>query len=158
MSYKLRPGCTVEDADGVAKNNVSAFWQQTWWRILFAATEETLREIVTRRTPHNLLSQREVKRHQVVVDTSTGEIVGYARWIMPSSHKAEWIEAQTPTVSDADMVRIEDLFAANRLPSGENKADMDALDDPIYEAQHELAPKGPYLSSFFVLPKLNSRY
>lgn len=36
-------------------------------------------------------------------------------------------------VSDVDMVWIEDLFVVNWLFLGENKVDMDVLDDLIYE-------------------------
>ncbi|KAI9146846.1 Heterokaryon incompatibility protein [Paramyrothecium foliicola] len=138
-------GCTVDDAAGVAKNNVLAFWEQTWWRILFAASQDTVLEKVVERAPHNLVAQREVRRHQVVVDTSTGDIVGYARWIMPSSRATEWTEAQTPAVSDADKKRLKDKFDAAELPFGEHQDEMDALDDPVNEKQDDLTPEGPYL-------------
>lgn len=154
-TYKLQPHCTVEDAAGVAKTNVSAFWTQTWWRILFVATEETVVAKVTARAPHNLLAQRNVRRHQAVVDVATGDIVGYARWILPQSHAAEWTEAQTPNVSDEERKRFKDAFDDCQLPFGEHQDEMDALDDPIHENKDEVAPKGPYMRAFPPLcPKL----
>lgn len=153
MPYKLQPGCSIDDADGIAKNNVLAFWQQTWWRILFAAPQETVLNKVISRTPHNLLTQREVRRHQVVVEPTTGNIVGYARWILPAEYSQEWTEAQTEGVGDADATRFQDAFRATVLPFGEHQDEMDALDHPVEAKQKELAPKGPYLSKLEQLYK-----
>jgi hypothetical protein len=147
MAYKIQPGCTIKDAEGIAKNNVLAFWQHTWWRILFVAPQETVLEKVTSRIPRNLLHQRDVRRHQVVVDTNTGDIVGYARWILPAEYASEWTEAQTTAVSDEDATRYQDEFKATALPFGEHQDEFDALDEPVHAKQEELAPKGPYLST-----------
>lgn len=146
MPYQLKSGLTVADAQGVAKTNVSAFWTQTWWRILFDASEQEVVNKVASRTPQNLLAQRLVRRHQAVVDTTTGDIVGYARWILPEEHADDWLEAQTPAVSDAERTRFKEMFDAEQLPMGENQDEMDALDDPVHEKQDELEPKTPNLS------------
>jgi hypothetical protein len=148
MTYTLRTGCTIEDAEGVAKNNVPAFWSNTWWRILYDAPAERVLEVVTLRTPWNLLSENEVKRHQVVVDDTTGDIVGYARWMLPTKHQKEWLEAKTPEPSKEEIQRFKDLSDNNRLPHGDPqfKREMDALDDPIEKAEADFAPKKPYIS------------
>lgn len=146
MAYELKPCCTVADADAVAKNIVPAFWQQTWWRILFEASEEDIVAKVARRTPQNLLAQRAVRRHQAVIDTTTGCVVGYARWVLPYEHASEWIEAQTPAVGEEERKRLKEMFDETQLPFGEHQDEMDALDDPVHEKQDELEPKTPYLS------------
>jgi ribosomal protein S18 acetylase RimI-like enzyme len=145
MAYKLQTCCTVGDAAGVAKTNVAAFWTQTWWRILFDATEEQVTQVTTARTPQNLLAQRDVRRHQAVVDEATGDIVGYARWILPAALSAEWPEAQTPAVPEPERKRLKALFDDAPQPFVDNMDEMDELDEPITENQEEFEPEGAYL-------------
>lgn len=141
-AYHLEKCCTVEDAAGISKNNMSAFWEEKWWRLLW--TDGSLANRITAttaRTPKNLLKDRDIRRHQMVVETATGEVVGYARWILPASHKDEWLEAQTPDVSDEDKKRFDEEFANAVF----EPRDLDNMDDPIHEMQARYRPQKPHI-------------
>lgn len=119
--YELSSPCLFEDRLNLARNNVSAFWEEDSWRLLWPGrTRESMIEAVAARIPKNLLSDRDVRRHQKVVDVASGEIVGYARWILPKPQKNEWLVAQTPEASDAEREHFEELHA---------KADFNPRDD-----------------------------
>ncbi|KIL88804.1 hypothetical protein FAVG1_08053 [Fusarium avenaceum] len=102
-AYELQSPCRVEDAQYIALSKVSAFFEEAWWRLSWTGrTRESVIQSVADRSPKNLLTDREVRRHQKVVHLETGDIAGYARWILPESHKDHWLNAQTPDVSDEE--------------------------------------------------------
>ncbi|KAM0261902.1 hypothetical protein ACHAPA_009528 [Fusarium lateritium] len=102
-AYELQSPCRVEDGQYIALSKVSAFFEEPWWRLSWTGrTRESIIQSVADRSPKNLLANREVRRHQKVVHLETGDIAGYARWIMPESHKDHWLDAQTPDVSDEE--------------------------------------------------------
>jgi len=83
MPYVVKP-VKVEDAPGLSIATMSAFIRDPHWGLLWP--NMSLEEIIdgcTQRFPRKLITGREKQRHQKVVDTETGEIVGYARWIIP---------------------------------------------------------------------------
>ncbi|RGP65693.1 acetyltransferase gnat family domain-containing [Fusarium longipes] len=83
---------------------------------------------ITDRSPKNLLTDRDVRRHQKVVHIATGDIVGYARWIMPESQKTAWLIAQTPDVS----VEQREMFTKRHAETEwDPRQDGDELDDHI---------------------------
>ncbi|KAH6892481.1 hypothetical protein B0T10DRAFT_537468 [Thelonectria olida] len=130
--YVLQSPCTVDDVAGLARNNVSAFWDETWWRLLWndRRTVDSLIDAVTIRTPKNLLTDRDVRRHQKVVDSDSGLIVGYARWILPVSHQSDWLEAQALEVSEDQR----DMFSQRHAQTDfSTREDMDDLDRHVHE-------------------------
>ncbi|KPM34331.1 hypothetical protein AK830_g12240 [Neonectria ditissima] len=130
MAYQVL-SCTVDDGAGLAKNNMSAFWGNTWWKLLWPdRTIESIIESAAARLPKLMLTERDIRRHQKVVDTASGEIVGYARWILPESRKSDWLEAQTPDVGDEDKKRFEKDFDAADF---NYRKDMEVLDDHVHE-------------------------
>jgi hypothetical protein len=130
-SYQLHPCCTVADGVGLGKCSASAFWGETWWRMLWPGRNvESMIEAVGARTPHNLLQYRDVRRHQKVVDAASGEIVGYARWVLPESHSGKWLEAQTPDVDNATRERLEKQFSETMF---KYRDDMDDPDNHVHE-------------------------
>ena len=130
-SYELRPRCTVDDGSAVAKCNAAAFWDETWWRLLWPdKTLESVTAAIADRTPRNLLQMRSVRRHQSVVDTESGDIVGYARWVLPAEHDGKWLEAQTPDVDAAAKDRFKKAFDEADY---EPRDDMDEMDDHLWE-------------------------
>ncbi|KAH7141744.1 hypothetical protein EDB81DRAFT_797567 [Dactylonectria macrodidyma] len=137
VPYRVEFPCTVDDSAGLAKSNVSAFWTESWWNLTWPTrTRESLIESVTARMPKSLLTERDLRRHQKVIDSESGEIVGYARWILPVSHKGEWLESQTPDVSD----EMKKGFNASYLKANWNyRKDMGALDDhiPKWRKKHQ---------------------
>lgn len=143
-TYKLVPNCTVDDAAGLARSNMSAFWGETWWNMLWV--DKSLESIIANgaaRMPRNLLKERQTYRHQKVIDSTTGQIVGYARWILPDSHKDGWLEAMTPDVSVEDRSRFEAQFVATPW---ETRKDMDEVDPPVDAQIAKFKPTVPHIS------------
>ncbi|OHE99863.1 hypothetical protein CORC01_04764 [Colletotrichum orchidophilum] len=101
--------------------------------------------------PHSLVGGREKKRHQKAVDDASGDVVGYARWILPDDDaRISWSEASVrePTQEEADNFRA--AFQAN-TEGGEIKG-MDgrlqaALGLPLEEAEVAAmrSQEGPFL-------------
>lgn len=107
MPYLVQPIHTSE-APGIARAMISAFHQDRHWALLWG--QMTLEEIIegcTQRLPWNLVKVRSNKRHQKVVDEATGEIVGYARWILPKGFEHIWPEAQIEEPSDEEHKKFE---------------------------------------------------
>lgn len=120
--YQIRSP-TMADAAAIAKNNVSAFWGEPGWRIMYEKEKggpyvglETLIAINQIRWPHNLLLDRAARRHQVVVHVPTGEIVGYARWLMPEGYQDKWLETQMPDIDAAQKEAHAEVYGRNPLP------------------------------------------
>jgi hypothetical protein len=119
MSYAIEP-VSVTDAPGLSKAMMSAMHRNPHWALLFGSMP--LQDIIddcAKRLPKALSSNRVERRHQKVVDQSTGEIVGYARWILPDgAHGIEWLDAQIPGATDAEMEIYENDFRAATTPDG----------------------------------------
>ncbi|KAK6216428.1 hypothetical protein LQW54_003432 [Pestalotiopsis sp. IQ-011] len=108
-------GCTVRDAAGLARNNMSAFWTDPTWILVWEQGRplESVVEACTKRMPNNLLNDRAHKRHLKAVDAETGEVVGYVRFLLPDRLAGDWLGAQTPDdVSAADRKRFDEQFAS----------------------------------------------
>jgi hypothetical protein len=145
--------CTVADAAQLAHNNMSAFWEDPHWRQLWPnITFSYLVEQSIKRQPRNLLRDRENTRHQKVVDPSTGVVVGYARWILPSGFAVEkdgeggagWTEAQVEDVSEEERKRFEEL-AKSAWWGG--AAGMSGIDDKSYVVMNRILEEKPYIST-----------
>ncbi|KAG5662147.1 hypothetical protein KAF25_004386 [Fusarium avenaceum] len=128
-AYELQSPCRVEDAQYIALSKVSAFFEEAWWRLSWTGrTRESVVQSVADRSPKNLLADREVRRHQKVVHLETGDIAGYARWILPESHKDHWLNAQTPDVSDEEREAFDKRHAETEW---EPRRDNDKYDEHI---------------------------
>jgi hypothetical protein len=95
-NYSLIVNCNVDDSPGLARTNMSAFWDEPWWRMLWP--NKSLDAVITltsSRMPNDLLRDRNTSRHQKVVDSNTKQIVGYAQWTLPKSLSKSWLQAQT---------------------------------------------------------------
>ncbi|KAK1765087.1 acyl-CoA N-acyltransferase [Phialemonium atrogriseum] len=143
--------CTVSDAADLARNNMSAFWEDPTWILLWPRdfTREYVIEQCAKRMPRSLLRDRATLRHQKAVDPETGAIVGYARWILPpgravkATGEAEWGEAQVPDVSVDEREGFERLF---RTADWNTRDDMDALDDKNHVVMNRIRSEKPYIS------------
>ena len=142
--YQLTPRCTAADAARIAQSNAEAYWAEAWYRMMWPdRTLDSLAASAAERMPVNLIRERAERRHQMVVDLSTGEVAGYARWDLSEALQGEWLEAQTPDVSVEDRARYEEAHAK---ASWSYRRDLDPLDVPIEEATKRHEPKVPYLS------------
>jgi hypothetical protein len=135
MSNYRVEGCTVLDAAGLAQNNMSAFWTDPTWILVWekGRTLESIIEACTKRMPNNLLNDRAHKRHLKAVDTETGAIVGYARFLVPDRLAGDWLEAQTPDVSETDKKKFDELFATADWTFRRGTGNIDEPVHPIME-------------------------
>lgn len=156
-TYELIPNCTFEDAAGIAKNNMTAFYGETWWNMQWDIPLEKIIYMTTKRYPHNLLRDRHVRRHQKVIDTATGEIVGYARWILPESFASSWLDAQPPDASDEDKIRFKKDFDEQPWRT---RPEVDDSDELVEEQIRKHTPKVPYISENILLGpwQINKEY
>jgi hypothetical protein len=151
MSYTIEP-VSVEDAPGLSKAMMSAMYRDPHWALLFGS--KPLQDIIddcTQRLPKALSSNREERRHQKVVDQSTGEIVAYARWILPEgAHGMEWLDAQVCEASREEMDRYEKAFeavtTAGRKIRGMNMEMGSFLGKKLHEEENLAMANGTYLS------------
>ena len=104
MPYAIQP-IEMKDVPGLARAMMTAFYQDAHWRLVWS--NMTLEQIIDGcrcRLPHNLTTGRDRKRHQKVIETASGEIVGYARWVLSpqllkigkDGKAVFWPEAQIP--------------------------------------------------------------
>jgi hypothetical protein len=109
--------CTLDDGPAIARNNVSAFWEDNSWAQTWIRKNKTREYVISQgaqRWPYNLTKDPIHYRREKAVDVSTGELVGFASWILPGSSvtgeeedeagKQEtaklWPEARVPIVDD----------------------------------------------------------
>ncbi|KAJ0347149.1 hypothetical protein COL26b_003836 [Colletotrichum chrysophilum] len=122
------------------------------WRALWKST--TLEEIIrgaAARMSHGLASGREGKRHLKATDDDTGEIIGYARWILPdASSTLNWPEALVREPTDDESESFKAKFQANTeegmIPGMDTRL-QEALGLPLENAEIELMKnqEGPFL-------------
>lgn len=146
--------CAVGDAADLARNNMSAFWEDPTWKLLWPKdmTEEFIIEQCTKRVPRNLLRERVTLRHQKAIDPETGALMGYARWVLPESRtvktsgEPEWAEAQVLDVGADEKEKIESSFQSAWW---EPRGDMDALDDKNHVVMDRIRSEKPYICVSF---------
>lgn len=149
MPEYIIEGCTVADGDDVARNNMTAFWSDPNWRLVWKkVTLPYVIEQCAARTPRNLLNERETLRHSKAVDPKTGKFLGYIRWKLPYKYcKKEdgspvCPEGQVPDVSPEEKARIvERAEIADWNPDTET----DHLDVPVTKMKKEFLAKKDYI-------------
>jgi hypothetical protein len=141
--------CTLADSDALTRNNIPAFWADPHW--VLAWKHRTLEYHISQvalRTPRNLLSDRETRRHQKAVDADTGRIVGYARWILPESRarledgSLAWPEAVVPGVGEEEEAEIRRVAGTVHWDPNE---ESDHLADEVQRARKEILGRGEYM-------------
>jgi hypothetical protein len=88
------------------------------------------------------------------VDPSTGAVVGYARWILPSGFAvgrdgeggAGWTETQVEHVSEDDSKRFEELAESGWWNGGTG---MSGIDDKNYVVMNRILKEKPYISQSY---------
>jgi hypothetical protein len=140
MAYTIQ-GCTAADGAALARNNMSAFWTDPTWPLLWSIPLEEIISNCEKRVPWNLLRDRDSQRHTKAVD-SHGNLVGYARWILPGSRKGQWVSAQAPDVSRA--VKME-FMKSHAAAEWNPRSDMDVLDDPVHVKMRRIKSRREYI-------------
>jgi hypothetical protein len=137
-------GCKLADAEALARNNIPAFWADPNWVLSWKhRTLEYHISQIALRVPRNLVSDREVNRHQKAVDADTGSIVGYARWCLPPSKarlpdgRLAWPEALGPEVGEEEEGEIRRVAEAAVFDP--NQADSHLTDEAVRVKKEILA-------------------
>ena len=90
MIYTIHP-VKPTDSMGLADTMMRAFYQDAHWASLWkGVTLDTIIYDCARRLPWNIVKVTSPKRHRKVVEEATGNVVGYARWIIPDGHVDTW--------------------------------------------------------------------
>jgi len=107
-------------------------------------------EWATKRFPWVLVTEREIKRHQKAVEISMGQVVGYARWLLPPdselANKDIRLEAQAAEPSPADLNLFERNMQEWPLPNVKSGEMIEFRASGLAEAEKRVKINGPFLS------------
>jgi len=144
MSPYIIEACRVEDAVEIARSNISAFWNDPNWVLMWRdKSKDYVISQAIRRSARNLLKDPTQYRHQKVQDCDTGAIVGYARWILPTgSDIGVWNEAIVPRVSQQEVDAAEKEFQDADWSTWRA---VDELDPPIDAMNEALLSRKEYV-------------
>lgn len=164
--FKVAP-CTLDDAPAIARNNISAFWEDKNWVLLWTRKGKSREYVISQsvhRWPYNLTKDPIHRRHEKVVNVDTGELVGFAVWILPGASGAGeeksgtgekeiselWPEARGPEVDDET---LELLKKRSDEADWEFDHAMDVLDEPGIVLKKRLKGDKRWLGECFQLIK-----
>lgn len=154
MPYVVQPVHPAE-APSLARAMMSAFYEDKHWILLWPnMSQDQIIDGCTQRLPWNLVKKRSNKRHQKVVDKGTGEIVGYARWILPKEFEHIWPEAQVPEPTAEEYELYESRWKAatvNGRSKGSNTAMVVEMSSPLDEAEEKIVQDQPLLCKYLHL-------
>ncbi|KAK9386669.1 hypothetical protein V1515DRAFT_645294 [Lipomyces mesembrius] len=155
--------CTIDDGLSLAQNNIYAFWTDPTWVLMWPGkTKEYVTAQAARRMPHNLLTDRKHRRHQKVVDTQTGRVVGYARWDLPDLDDAVpgelehlWPEARVAAVDSERAIAAEREFKAADWDFDHS---LDELDEKALAIKRRLMKPKEYIVLDYLAVSPDQRY
>lgn len=155
--FVIQP-CTFADAYTVGSNNVKSFWTDITWRQTFAGqTVDLVAHNGGVRGASNFLRDRAHRRHLKAVDSATGEIVGYARWLLPHAGctggdddpcHTIWPEARMPDVTEEERKEAEERSEKAAWKSLMEGNTMPDIDGPIQEMLQRCRPRDTYMGSW----------
>lgn len=149
--------CTTDDGPAIALNNISAFWTDPTWVLLWPG--KTLDSVVSqavRRMAHTLLIDPVHRRHEKAIDIVSGAVVGYVRWSLteagpqataPWDPENLWTAARVPAVDEERRLEAEREFTA---ADWNYDHALDELDGPMLEIKDRLLKKKNYLRKWFL--------
>lgn len=126
MPYELRTP-DFDDAEGIAKVQVHAFSQDPHWTRKWPnMTPDEIALGTFNRLPRSFIRGRQTGRHQIAVDTATGEIVGYAKWSFLDVDNASelWPEAQVAEAPEAQKAVYEERWKLGVDGNGRQKGSV----------------------------------
>jgi len=153
MKFSVQP-VVPADAQGLAAAMMGAWHEDTHWH--FRWEDPSLDNLVrwcAERLPWNLVNSTTTKRHQKAINIETGEVVGYARWLLPPdlAEKNAWLEAHVSEASPDDYRLFEKKFKAAgydedaTMPSAVSGDVLQFRSTPLEEADARIMKDGPYL-------------
>lgn len=139
----------LADAPALARNNISAYWEDETFRRQWDSTItlEYLIEQGTARIPDALLYRRDILRHFKATDPDTGKLMGYLRAALPLEHATRpdgspvWPGVRTADVNPKERNRIREVAES----AWYNPKD-DGSEDTAFEMQRKILSTGVYIS------------
>ncbi|KAK6006764.1 hypothetical protein QM012_005772 [Aureobasidium pullulans] len=138
----------VSLAPSTANAMVSARWKDPHWVSLFKPDISSSKVTfdTAQRLPWNLINGRASNRHQIAVDDTTGEVVAYARWILPVHliSAVVWPESQVQECTKEKRAEFQQMFE----DVGDRGLRMDLLEfrsTPLEEIDARIKESGPFL-------------
>lgn len=143
--------CVPADSHSIATTTMSAWCAD--WHWFYRWKDPSLEKLIAwyaEKFPRNLTTGRDTKRHQKLIEISTGEVVGYARWLLPPDLAKEnvWKEAQAvePTPEESELFEKK---ASIPLPKVRSDEMLEFRSTPLVEADARIMKNGPYLGTYF---------
>ncbi|KAH0012073.1 acyl-CoA N-acyltransferase, partial [Aureobasidium melanogenum] len=137
-------------APSIANAMVSARWKDPHWAALFRSDVSSSRVTseTAQRLPWNLIAGRASKRHQVAIDNATGEVVAYARWVLPerlaSTDPVIWPEAQVQKATEEERAEFEKM-SKEVTDRGLRMDLLEYRSTPLEEIDAKIRESGPFL-------------
>lgn len=153
MGFAVQP-CYPVDAPGLAATMMGARLTDPHWANMWEDpnSEDIISKAIDR-VPLNLVTGRDSKRHQKVIDLETGRVVGYARWRLPPNLAQKnnvWLEAQVAEGTPAERKIYEKRYQTSTKggqPIGLKGGKMrDYRSAPLEAADARIMLDGPFLS------------
>lgn len=168
MPYSVQSIDLECDCAGLSQVMIPAFMQDPHWALLWPdMSMEQVIDGCNRRLPQNLITARERKRYQKVVETETGEIAGYSRWILPPQLQGKgddgkttfWPEAEIPDPTAEQLEACEARWKSATVEGrmlGANQEFLEALrprleeeDARLKSGEEFMGEPSPYRLSLF---------
>jgi hypothetical protein len=160
-SFIVAP-CTLDDASAIARNNISAFWEDKNWALMWTRKNKSRDYVISQaalRWPYNLVKDTIYRRREKVVDVSTGELVGFATWVLPKAGVAGededeagkqeigdlWPEARVPEVDDETLELLKKRYDE---ADWESDHATHVLDPPVNELRAQLKGDKKWLGEY----------
>ncbi|KAH0155213.1 acyl-CoA N-acyltransferase, partial [Aureobasidium melanogenum] len=137
-------------ASSIANAMVSARWKDPHWVALFRSDISSARVTseTAKRLPWNLITGRASKRHQVAINNATGEVLAYARWILPehltSADPVVWPEAQVREATEEEKSEFEKM-SKEVTDRGLRMDLLEFRSTPLEEIDAKIRKSGPFL-------------
>lgn len=157
MSFVVHP-CDPADVPGLAATMMGARLTDPHWVTLWE--DPCPEDIIARfrdRVPWNLITGRDTKRQQKVIDIETGEVVGYARWCLPLmlvEKNNVWLEAQVAEPTPAEREVYEKRYQAgtkNGRAIGLKTGGMVTFRSaPLEAVDARIMKDGPFLGTYII--------
>ncbi|KAJ5735781.1 uncharacterized protein N7483_000906 [Penicillium malachiteum] len=152
--------CSPVDSPGLGAAMIKSRLTDPHWVFMWEdnVPAEEMISRSTDRIPWNLVNGRDTKRHEKVIDDTTGQVLGYARWLLPpnlAKRNDVWLEAQAQDGTPEERATYEKLSDATSrngqpigLKGGEQSryrnAPLEAADERVTKNENFLGKSYPY--------------
>ena len=132
----LAPINPTLDGEAIATCNAPSFYDDRHWRHQYGVTPlPAIIKTTTLRSPWILTTSRHRLRCLKAIDNTTGELLAYARWILPDGMVGDdgvWPEALIPAATEDEINLFKENYLSTELPepgAGVNRSMTRSLGD-----------------------------